>query len=245
MNKNILFIIAIVITSNLSSKMTYAHGIWFAERSSQLAIIYGVGADDLDVVKRIKKFENIRGYDAEWSEVDAELTPAGPIVLVTSDDYPEAVSAAMNNGIYTKTQEGHWVAKPKKEVINPVTTIVAYKYAVHLRGPLRKIPSLNHQKLQVIPIGDSFPLLLGKEVTYQILFNNKPIKGAKVLLDFVNDPDAIPLITDSNGRVTAPIRNQGLNVVAAMFEGPSDNSAEIDEIQMLATLSYVLPHEPE
>ncbi|MBJ7379063.1 MAG: DUF4198 domain-containing protein, partial [Sphingobium sp.] len=28
-----------------------AHGIWFAQRARQLALIYGVGADDLDAVK--------------------------------------------------------------------------------------------------------------------------------------------------------------------------------------------------
>lgn len=30
-----------------------AHGIWFAQRARQLALIYGVGADDLDAVKRL------------------------------------------------------------------------------------------------------------------------------------------------------------------------------------------------
>ena len=30
-----------------------AHGIWFAQRAKQLALIYGVGADDLDMVRRL------------------------------------------------------------------------------------------------------------------------------------------------------------------------------------------------
>jgi hypothetical protein len=31
-----------------------AHGIWFAQRARQLALVYGVGADDLDAVKRLR-----------------------------------------------------------------------------------------------------------------------------------------------------------------------------------------------
>ena len=30
-----------------------AHGIWFAQRATQLALMYGVGADDLDAVRRL------------------------------------------------------------------------------------------------------------------------------------------------------------------------------------------------
>ena len=36
----------------LSSASAQAHGIWFAQRSGELALIYGEGADDLDMVKR-------------------------------------------------------------------------------------------------------------------------------------------------------------------------------------------------
>jgi hypothetical protein len=38
-----------------------AHGIWFAQRARQLALVYGVGADDLDAVKRLPLVKETKG----------------------------------------------------------------------------------------------------------------------------------------------------------------------------------------
>ena len=51
-------------TALLASQVN-AHGIYFAERATQLAMIYGVGADDLDTVKRLPKVEAIHGFDED------------------------------------------------------------------------------------------------------------------------------------------------------------------------------------
>lgn len=241
MLKKICIIALVAIVSAQAS----AHGIWFAERSKQLAMIYGVGADDLDAVARLPKVASITGFDEDWDKVDVELTPTGPLLLVTSDDYPAAVSAVLNNGIWSNTGEGHWIGKGRDEVPDAILSEETIKYAVHLRGPLRKVPYIETQVLQIVPVGDSFPEMLGEEQTYQVLHNGKPIAGAMVKADLVNDPDAEPVKTDKDGKVTLPIRNQGLNVVVATFDAPTDRPKIIDKYELLATLSFVLPHEPE
>ncbi|MDN3396378.1 MULTISPECIES: hypothetical protein [unclassified Pseudoalteromonas] len=52
--------------SSAYSEQTQAHAIWFAERSSQVAFIYGEGAQDLDTVKRQNKIKSITGYNKNW-----------------------------------------------------------------------------------------------------------------------------------------------------------------------------------
>lgn len=42
-----------------------------------------------------------------------------------------------------------------------------------------------------------------------------------------------------------PVRNQGLNVFGALYDGPPDEPTRIDKIEHFATLSFVLPHLPE
>ena len=237
--------ISVLLLTTLICAQVSAHGIWFAERSKQLAMIYGVGADDLDAVLRLPKVASIQGFDEDWDNVDVELTPTGPLLLVTSDDYPVAVSAVLNNGIWSNTGEGHWIGKGRDEVPNAILSEETIKYAVHLRGPLRKVPYIETQVLQIVPVGDSFPLMLGEMQTYQVLHKGKPVAGAKVKNDFVNDPDAQPLISDKDGKVTFPIRNQGLNVVVATYDAPTDRPKIIDKYELLATLSFVLPHAPE
>ena len=41
------------------------------------------------------------------------------------------------------------------------------------------------------------------------------------------------------------LRNQGLNVITAIYDGPSDEPTKATKMEHLATLSFVLPHAPE
>jgi uncharacterized GH25 family protein len=108
-----------------------------------------------------------------------------------------------------------------------------------------KIPVMADQRLQIIPANGQIPGDMGKPLTVKVLFEGKPVKGAKIKTDFVNDPDQIPLETDANGMVTFPVRNQGMNVIGASYVGPSDQPALYDRIELFATLSFKLPHLPE
>jgi len=86
---------------------------------------------------------------------------------------------------------------------------------------------------------------MGKPLKLRVLFQGKPAAGARVLTDWVNDPDAKPIKTAKDGTVTIKVRNQGLNVITAIFDGPSDEPSKADKMEHLATLSFVLPHAPE
>tara|TARA_R110000787_G_scaffold134038_1_gene246440 strand:+ start:314 stop:1102 length:789 start_codon:yes stop_codon:yes gene_type:complete len=261
--KNLPKVLAVttVMLGTLAATSVQAHGIWFAQRANQLALVYGVGADDLDMVKRLPKMESFTGYDENWNKVDAKLITAGPMVLVGGDDFPVAVSAVMNNGIWSKTADGKWHAKGKDEVPDAIISQKTYKYAVHYRGMLpQNIPSLPTQKLQIIPVaegtpalrdgkydlhGDSMPVEVGDHLKIKVLFEGKPVSGAHVKRDFVNDADQQPWTTGEDGTVTIRVRNQGLNVIGATYVGPPDEPKRINEIEHFATLSFVLPILPE
>jgi len=251
--------VSATITSVLWAAQAAAHGIWFAERSRNLALIYGAGADDLDTTKRFEKIVDVTGYDDSWEKVDVELVKAGPMVLVGGDDYPVAVSGVMNNGVWSKTADGKWHAAGYDEIPDAIISERTMKYAVHLRGPLREVPKLATQTLQIVPIagapawkdgsynlhGDQMPAQAGDVVRVQVLFNGEPVQGARVVRDFVNDPDQQPWITGEDGTVYFPVRNQGLNVIGATFVGPSDQPKVYKKVEHFATLSFVLNHLPE
>jgi nickel transport protein len=223
-----------------------AHAIWFAQRATQLALIYGLGADDLDSVKRFPMVTSIAGYDADWNPVPTKLRVAGPLLLVDSDSQPTVVTAVLFNGIWSKTPDGEWVKKGHDEVPNATTSEKNYKYAVRIVGPLsRPIPPLPGQILQIIPVGATLPAHMGEPLKLRVLFQGKPVGGARVMSDWVNDPDAKPVKSAADGTVTLKVRNQGLNVIAAIFNGPSDEPAKATTMEHLATLSFVLPHAPE
>lgn len=230
----------------LTAQVAQAHGIWFAQRAKQVALIYGIGADDLDTVKRMPLIKNVSGYDAEWKPIAASVRAAGPIVLIDSESPPTVLTAVLDNGIWAKSPDGEWHKKGRDEVPDAVIAERTMKYAVAIQGPLSSpIPPLPHQTLQIVPVEASLPDLLGKPLKLRVLFQGKPVADARVLTDFVNDPDAKPLRTAADGTVTITVRNQGLNVINAVFDGPSDDLKKVDRVEYLATLSFVLAHAPE
>ena len=222
-----------------------AHGIWFAQRAKQTALIYGIGADDLDMAKRLPLITAATGYDANWQPIETTLRAAGPIVLADSKGQTAALAAIMDNGNWTKTPDGKWHNAGRDKVPNAVRAEHTYKYAVHLTGrPEKPIPALQGHKLQLVPL-EAIPAEMGKTLKLQVLYQGKPQEGVSVQRDFLNDPDQVPQKTDANGTVTVTIRNQGLNVIAATFIATPAEPKLVDHEEHLATLSFALPHAEE
>jgi hypothetical protein len=240
----------------LASLPAQAHGIWFAQRGKQLALVYGVGGDDLDMVKRLPKVKSVQGYDADWKPVAATLQPAGLVPIVNSEAPITAVTAVLDNGIWSKDKNGDYHQMGLDQMPDAVVSEHTYKYAVHLVGlsdrPANfkgtidaRIPVMPDQRLQIIPVDGVIPGDMGKPMTVKVLFDGKPMAGIEVDSDFVNDPDQKGAKTDANGLVTITVRNQGLNVVTATYRAPGSEPKLYKEEEHFATLSFKLPHLPE
>lgn len=223
-----------------------AHGIWFAQRADRLALVYGDGAEDLDAVKRLPKLTSVEGFGRDGAPVPVKLTPEGRLPFVDLTGGPAVLSATMNNGLWSKTPDGRWHGKGKDELPDAAISGRYMKYATHLvslpQGHVAPVPG---QALQIVPVGTKFPLHKGEPLTVRVLFQGRPLAGAKVWPDMVTDPDAEPLVADREGLVTLPVRNQGLNVVKTENESPSVDPGKTLMTHHLATLSFALEHAPE
>jgi nickel transport protein len=238
-------VLAMLAAAVLSAASAQAHGIWFAQRSGELALIYGEGADDLDMVKRQPLISAVTAYDASGTPVSTALEVSG-LLLVDTKEKPAIVAAVLDNGTWSKTPEGKWLKKGKNEVPGALTSGHNFKYAVHLRSPLRgALPPLPGHTLQIVPIDATLPDKLGQDLRLRVLYKGKPVAGALVLNDFVNDPDAKPLESGADGTVVIKVRNQGLNVVTALLAAPPEDPVKTDKVEHLASLSFVLAHAPE
>jgi len=237
------FVLAALL-AGFASQAADAHAVWFAQRARQTALIYGIGADDLDAVKRFSFIEKITGYDADYQPFAASARIAGPIVLVDADQQPTLLSVVFFNGVWSRV-DGEFVTGGRDK--NPKATLAEknYKYSVSIMGPLSTpIPVLADQVLQIAPAGP-IPDQHGAKLTYRVLFKGKPVSGAKVINDLINDPDQKPLVSGADGTVTMEVRNQGLNVIQAVYNGPSDDAKQYDRIENTATLTFTLAHAPE
>lgn len=240
-----LAVVASVFAGMGVATVAQAHGIWFAQRSNQLALIYGEGSEDLDAVKRLPKVKSVAGYNEDGKEVPTQLAPNGPLVVVNTDNQPATVAAVLDNGLWSKTPDGKWHNKGKDEVPDAAISLRTFKYAVHLRRLDAVPPMLSAHKLQIVPVTRQLPDKMGELLTLRVLYEGKPVKGALVKPDYVTDPDSEPLKTGADGTVKIKVRNQGLNVVVASFAAPPAEPAKTNSDEHLATLSFALPHLPE
>lgn len=241
-----LAVVASLLAGMGAGSLAQAHGIWFAQRSSQLALVYGIGADDLDMIKRQSKVKSVTAYDERGKAVATQLTASGPLLVVNTDNQPAIVAGVLDNGLWSKTTDGKWYNKGKDEVPSAAISMHTFKYAVHLLRPLQgAMPILPGQKLQIVPVGNRLPDRMGEPLTVRVLYDGKPVAGAEVQPDLLNDPDSEPIKTGADGNVTIPVRNQGLNVVVAKFDSPPSEPAKTNSDEHEATLSFVLPHLPE
>lgn len=237
-------ILSATLIAALATSAANAHGIWFAERGRHTAMVYGIGADDLDMVRHLPQVEAITAFDAAYRPVKATLRAAGPVVLVDAATKPVLIAAVLQNGIWSRKGTAEFVKGGRDTMPDATLSEKTVKYAVSIQGPLsRTIPALPGQRLQIVPA--AIPATRGTSLTYTILYDGTPVAGAQVIADMLGDPDAIATTTTADGTVTLPVRNQGLNVIRAVFEGPSDDKARYDRIEHTATLSFTLPHAPE
>lgn len=237
---------ATILGTCLMAPAASAHAVWFAQHGGRLALIFGLGADDLDMVKRLPHVTSVDGYDASWKPVPTRLETDGPLVVVDSKPTVAVVTAAMDYGIWSKLPHGDWVSKGRDEAPNATLSEKNYKFAIHILGALDKpIPALANQALEVVPVGARLPTLKGQALELRVLLHGMPVSGAHVLRDFVNDPDGNAVTTGAAGIVTIRVRNQGLNVISATYDGPPENAKKEDRVEYEATLSFVLPHKPE
>jgi hypothetical protein len=98
----------------LSSTAAQAHGIWFAQRSGELALIYGEGAEDLDTVKRQPLITAITAYDASGDPVPTALQASGRLLIVDTKERPAIVAAVLDNR-HLEQDAGRQVAQEGQE----------------------------------------------------------------------------------------------------------------------------------
>jgi len=237
---------AATVFAALASTAAEAHAIWFAQRARQLALVYGVGADDLDAVKRMPLINAVQGFDADGLPVSTALRAAGAIPVVDSKKPLAIVAAAMDYGVWSKDAAGEWHNKGRDVIKGASISEHNFKYAVHLAQiPTKPVPLIAGHKLQLVPATLAIPQKMGEPIRVRAFYDGKPLAGAEVKADYVNDPDQDAVKTDADGYASIPVRNQGLNVLMAIYVGPSDNPAKYERMEYSASLTFVLPHAPE
>ena len=214
-----------------------AHGAWVAERWGELGVVYGHGAGD-DPYEPARITEAV-AIAEDGAAISIVIDKREKHAVLKPESEPAAIAPTFDNGYWTEKTDGAWVNEPKDQVADAKATGHYIKNSLSLLHVHDALPAFPQQDLQIVPLDNPVGRKAGDPIRLRVLHDGKPLAGAVVTLDYVNQASLKSEPTDADGEVVVAIRNDGLNVLAVDHSVPLANDPKADTIGYTATLSFV------
>ena len=215
-----------------------AHAVWVAQRTGELAVVYGHGVEDDSYEP--SKVKDVKGFTADGTAAEVKLVPREKNVIIQPAKDVALVELVFDNGFWTQRTNGEWENVGKSKVKDAKTAGHYVKHVLAVVGPLTKLPAPTGLQLQILPLADPTALTAGKELPVRVLLDGKPLVGGTIIPDYANDPDGKGPVTDANGEAKVIVRNNGLNVIGLEHTVKLTGDPDADEIGHFASLSFML-----
>lgn len=224
----------------LATAESFAHGAWLAERAGEPTVVYGHGNHDDEY--KPSKVTVVKGFDDNNRAVDIKKIPAERNVSLKLPKKTAYLGFVFDNGYWTKNKKGKWKNVPKTQVSDADMGGHYIKNAIYVVNSDANVKPIDALQLQIVPLENPLEKEAGDKLPILVLFKGKPLSDAKIVRDFVNMSHEDDVETDSKGKATIVIRNQGLNVIGVSYTEELDNDPKADENGFTSTLSFTLEH---
>lgn len=229
----------LLVGASLFCGNTLAHGVWVAQRTGEWTLVVGDGpVDDEYKAEAVKR---VQGHARDGSTLAVQVRPQARNVVLESAPEVAAIGVSYEDGYWSQTTEGKWVAGPKSKVPGARLTGFYQMYTHTLLAPVVLPAKPFGLPLEIVPLSDTMVLKKGQTLTVRVLFEGKPLAGAVLAPDYVNDNTDHSVKTDAQGRATVKLRSAGLNVIKVSHTRPRTDRSEADEDGYSATLAFTLP----
>ncbi|WP_230657339.1 DUF4198 domain-containing protein [Psychrobacter sp. I-STPA10] len=234
------YLISSVVSLALFSgiQVAQAHSIWVAQRADQMAIVLGEGGmDNRYDADRVK---SVYALDANNAPVPLTTINTKNNVLLDLPEQANLVVATYDSGYHSKDAQGKYHKGNKKEVPNAVSTGKYTFITTTLLDHQTKPIILPNLALQVTPLVDPYELQKGDEFKVLVSSFGKPVANAKIVLDYINDPDGPAVMSNNEGIASVKVGSNGVNVLRASHQVNSANTSLADTDNFISTLSFNL-----
>lgn len=222
------------------ANQSFSHGVWLAERTGEPTIIYGHGGHDDDY--KASKVTVVKGYDGDNHPFAIQKNLTDKNVFLSIPQRITYVGFVFDNGYWTKNKAGKWKNVPKTEVKDAESGGRYIKNAISVLTESAVVKPVDGLTLQIVPLENPLTKKAGDELDIMVLFKEKPLADTKITSDYVNMSHEQGIKTDTEGKATIIIRNQGLNVIGTSYTEKLKTDPKADEIGFTSTLSFTLEH---
>ena len=216
-----------------------AHGVFFANRLDQKALVLGEGP--LDNAYDPACVQRIDAYDVNFEPTTVERVDAGNHVTIVPDDDLGVTATFFDYGYFAKTTDGQVIpTRDYASVENLKAVTYARKYNVHYWNEAVKPGGLYNVPIQIVPAVNPLTLRRGDTLRLRIYKDGQPYTNAPVIADVLGDLTTATN-ADANGYITVRVANNGLNVIGVEVGFPTDDPIVTEKI--FSSLSFILPAE--
>lgn len=228
----------------LAAGAVQAHGLWIAQRGGQLAAVYGEGAEDEAydpaAIGKVAAW-TAEGRQARWR---SETRPAQWVFI--PEEPVSRLSLTYDAGEWTETTAGRWLPGGRMAALPQARrTWRLLRYASALFAPAPSGTQPLGLPLEIVPLQALQGLRKGDRLALRVLLHGRPLAGAKVIADFVNDDRAPPLRTDRDGVTMVRLGSDTLNVIQASHAEDCPGDCAVDRLAHSTTLSFTVARPTE
>ena len=229
----------LLLLAGLGGAPVFAHGVWVAQRASELALVLGEGA--LDESYEPRQVREVKAFTAAGAPAQVVLQPRQRNLVVEPAADAAVLSMAVEDGFWSQGADGKWVSGSRAQVPDARKAGHYMKYGTTLLTPVAMPFKPLGAALEIVPLADPMALRRGQRLPIRVLSNGQPVAGAAVIGDFIGNVAAPRVKTDRAGRATVVLGSDGLNVLAVSLVKPRADRREADEDGLEATLAFALP----
>lgn len=252
MRKKIVSLLMTLIILVVSSAVQ-AHMLWLnagkeavkSGKSITVEIGFGHKYPATEGVKE-GNIEKVFALDPKGRELPLQRVDSGKYMFVPKSAGEYQVIVKMKKGFLSITPEGRKMAS-KKEIKDAVSCI---QFSMSAITVIRSGSKGRHNtrpadlQLDIIPLEELGELKAGKELPVKLLFNGKPVKGAKLKAADAEsstqkeDAWTQETVTDENGIARIKLASGGQWLISANYETPYPDPNECDKCSYRTSLTF-------
>ena len=216
-----------------------AHGIYYANRLDQKALVLGEGP--LDNAYDPACVQRIDAYDVNFEPTTVERVDGEKNVSIVAGDDLGVTATFFNYGYFAKTTDGKVIpTRDYSNIENLKAVTYAVKYNIHYWNENVTPGAIYNVPIQIVPQVN--PLTLRKGDTYRIRVykDGKPYANAPLIKDVINDLTN-ESTADADGYATVTVSANGLNVVGVEVAGEKED--EHTTPKYFSSLSFIIDPE--
>lgn len=178
---------------------TPAHDAWIEGRGAEFVVLYGHGEKTNGYAPA--KVKAISAVDAQGMPLSVEKKVAAESLSVTLKGRPVLVTLHFDNGYWSKTTEGT-KNLPRNEAPGALSAMHSVKFGKTILAWEAVATRPQGLQLEIVPLSASAPQS-GKEMTVQVLWEGKPLAGAKIV--HAEYGKKKPIEADAEGKARVPV----------------------------------------